>query len=106
MGRKGPKRPSATTAIENLFLAADYVRTEGVPLNSTEAANEAGRRAANAILAASRSNEKPARIFPPYRPPEFEAAKAIDAELFRAGLPHAGDVATSEDLLGRLLRSL
>ena len=42
-------RPEATTAIENLFLASDYVRTH-TDLATMEGANEAARRAVNGIL--------------------------------------------------------
>lgn len=42
-------QPEAYTEAENLFLAADYVRTS-FDLVTMESANEAGRRAANAIL--------------------------------------------------------
>ena len=42
-------RPDAKTAIANLALASDYVRTH-TNLATMEGANEAGRRAANAIL--------------------------------------------------------
>jgi uncharacterized protein with NAD-binding domain and iron-sulfur cluster len=44
------RRPDATTALSNLFLAGDYLRTH-TNLATMEAANESGRRAANAILA-------------------------------------------------------
>lgn len=54
-------RPQARTAIPNLFLAADYVRTN-IDLATMEGANEAGRRAANAVLAASGSGGTPAAI--------------------------------------------
>jgi uncharacterized protein with NAD-binding domain and iron-sulfur cluster len=42
-------RPTAETGVENLMLASDYVRTE-TNLACMEGANEAARRAANAIL--------------------------------------------------------
>ena len=42
-------RPGVTTRIPNLLLAADYVRTN-TDLATMEAANEAARRAVNAIL--------------------------------------------------------
>ena len=41
-------RPEATTAIPNLFLASDYVRTH-TDLATMEGANEAARRAVNGI---------------------------------------------------------
>lgn len=43
-------RPQAQTEIENLFLAADYVRTD-TDLATMEGANEAARKAVNGILA-------------------------------------------------------
>lgn len=46
-------RPSARTRVPNLFLAADYVLTS-TDLATMEAANEAARRAVNAIVSASR----------------------------------------------------
>ncbi len=42
-------RPDAVTAIENLFLASDYVRTH-TDLASMEGANEAARRAVNGMV--------------------------------------------------------
>ena len=42
-------RPEATTAIPNLFLASDYVRTY-TDLATMEGANEAARRAVNGLL--------------------------------------------------------
>uniref|UniRef100_UPI0037BE4B4B FAD-dependent oxidoreductase n=1 Tax=Chamaesiphon sp. OTE_75_metabat_556 TaxID=2964692 RepID=UPI0037BE4B4B len=49
-------RPSAVTAIANLFLAADYVQTT-TDLACMEGANEAARRAVNGIIKASGSND-------------------------------------------------
>ncbi|HEX6876894.1 MAG TPA: FAD-dependent oxidoreductase [Nocardioidaceae bacterium] len=85
------KRPRARTRVPNLFLAGDYVKTD-VDLATMEGANESGRAAANAILDASGSRAKPAKMFKLYRPPEFEAVKAADAELYRAGQPNPFDV--------------
>ncbi|MEU7154385.1 FAD-dependent oxidoreductase [Streptomyces sp. NPDC045470] len=85
-------RPDAATAIPNLFLAADYVRTySNVDFTSMETANEAGRRAANALLDAAGSDAGRVRLFAGYRPPEFEAAKLLDATRYRLGLPHILD---------------
>lgn len=87
------KRPTALTGLPNLFLAGDYVRTD-VDLATMEGANESGRAAANAILDAADSPAERAATFTLYRPPEFEALKAADAELYRAGQPHVLDVPT------------
>ena len=85
------KRPRAETQIPNLFLSGDYVQTD-VDLATMEGANESGRAAANALLDASGSKEAPAAMFKLFDPPEFEAAKRADAELFRQGRPNALDV--------------
>ena len=84
------RRPTAQTAIPNLFLAGDYVQTD-VDLATMEGANESGRAAVNALLEASGSNAAPVQMFKLYDPPEFEAAKAADRELFAAGQPNALD---------------
>src|SRR5215470_4740360 len=47
-----PLRPEAMTAIPNLFLASDYVRTH-TDLATMEGANEAARRAVNGVLDAA-----------------------------------------------------
>ena len=51
-------RPEAATAIPNLFLASDYVRTH-TDLATMEGANEAARRAVNAILDARAATPAP-----------------------------------------------
>jgi uncharacterized protein with NAD-binding domain and iron-sulfur cluster len=84
------KRPDAGTAIHNLMLAGDYVRTD-IDLATMEGANESGREAANEILRRSGSSAAPAAKYRLYDPPEFEAAKRADAELWRAGRPNALD---------------
>ncbi len=83
-------RPSATTRIPNLFLAGDYVRTD-IDLATMEGANESARVASNAILDSARSRQSPAETFRLYDPPEFAAIKALDAQLYAAGLPNALD---------------
>jgi uncharacterized protein with NAD-binding domain and iron-sulfur cluster len=85
------KRPRARTQIPNLFLAGDYVQTN-VDLATMEGANESGRAAVNALLDAAGSKAKPAAMYKLYVPPEFEAEKRADAELYRAGRPHPLDL--------------
>ena len=77
-------RPEATTAIPNLFLAGDYVRTD-IDLATMEGANESGRAATNAILDAADSNAERATMYKLYDPPEFAALKKIDARRFKRG---------------------
>ena len=54
-------RPEATTAIPNLFLASDYVRTY-TDLATMEGANEAARRAVNGLLDAVNFGGRALRI--------------------------------------------
>lgn len=74
-------RPEAATGIPNLFLASDYVRTH-TDLATMEAANEAGRRAAAAILAAEGSTASPVDIWELQEPDIFKPLKEADALLF------------------------
>lgn len=70
-------RPDAATAIDNLFLASDYVRTH-TDLATMEGANEAARRAVNAILDRSGSNEAPSDVWPLREPAVFAPARILD----------------------------
>ncbi|MBC2878555.1 MULTISPECIES: hydroxysqualene dehydroxylase [Streptomyces] len=90
-------RPEATTAVPNLFLAADHVRTySNIDFASMETANEAGRRAAGAILAAAGGTGggggAEVRTFRGYEAPEFAAARALDRQRWRQGLRHVLDI--------------
>ena len=91
-------RPEAVTAVDNLFLASDYVRTH-TDLATMEGANEAARRAVNGILAASGSAEPPCAIWPLREPAIFAPARALDRVRFALGRPPTQAV-TVED--GRL----
>ncbi|MEU6562768.1 hydroxysqualene dehydroxylase [Nocardia nova] len=84
-------RPEARSAIGNLFVAGDHVRT-GINLATMESACEAGRKAANGILDAAADNAPRAAVFPMYAPAELEPLKRIDADRYRAGLPHLLDM--------------
>ncbi len=80
-------RPRAQTRVPNLFLAADYVQTY-TDLATMEGANEAARRAVNAILTATNSSKKPCRLWPLQEPAIFAPLRWIDSERYRQGLPH------------------
>ena len=86
-------RPGSATAIENLFLAADYVRSN-VDLATMEGANEAGRAATNAILDRSGSLTR-ATLGTLWEPPEYDGAKGVDEQRYRAGQPNALDTLPS-----------
>ena len=81
-------RPNAATELANLFLASDYVRTY-TDIACMESANEAARRAVNAILQKSGSNAKPAHVWPMFEPPFFAPMIEFDRIRFKLGLPHS-----------------
>jgi uncharacterized protein with NAD-binding domain and iron-sulfur cluster len=81
-------RPDAATAIDNLFLAADYVRTN-TDLATMESANEAARRATNGILSASGVNAPPCQIWEIREPPLFRRLQELDRRRFERSQPHA-----------------
>jgi uncharacterized protein with NAD-binding domain and iron-sulfur cluster len=81
-------RPDAEINIDNLYLASDYVRTH-TDLATMEGADEAARRAVAALL---RDAGVPPNRHPFVEPFSegviFDAAKRVDAVLWRLGLPH------------------
>jgi uncharacterized protein with NAD-binding domain and iron-sulfur cluster len=80
-------RPEAVTAIDNLFLASDYVRTF-TDLACMEAANEAARRAVNGILDATGSREDRCEIWNLHEPMLFAPWRALDEVCWKLGHPH------------------
>jgi uncharacterized protein with NAD-binding domain and iron-sulfur cluster len=84
-------RPSAATDAANLLLAADYVRTH-TDIATMEAANEAARRAVNAILERSGADAPRCTVSDLSVPPPFEQLRRVDAALYRGDLPHPGAV--------------
>lgn len=79
-------RPDAVTAIPNLFLASDYVRTF-TDLATMEAANEAARRAVNGILEVSGSSADPCRLWKLHEPEILHPLREYDRARWEAGLP-------------------
>jgi uncharacterized protein with NAD-binding domain and iron-sulfur cluster len=77
--------------IENLFLASDYVRTF-TDLATMEGANEAARRAVNAILDASGSDSERCDVWPLSEPGGllFQAARTADRVIFKLFGPRRG----------------
>ena len=92
-----PHRPPAELPeVENLFLASDYVQTY-TDLATMEAANEAARRAVNAILKASGSDAEPCGVWKLHQPGglPFTVARELDRviyKLFGAGHGPPGTV--------------
>lgn len=79
-------RPDAHTGIPNLFLAADYVRTF-TNLATMEAANEAARRAVNAIIDATGSEAPYCKVWKLYQPWLLAPFRWHDRRRFDLGLP-------------------
>jgi geranylgeranyl pyrophosphate synthase/uncharacterized protein with NAD-binding domain and iron-sulfur cluster len=79
-------RPDAVTAIPNLFLASDYVRTY-TDLATMEAANEAARRAVNGVLDATGYVGVRCSVWPLLDPPALAPLRDYDATRFKLGLP-------------------
>jgi uncharacterized protein with NAD-binding domain and iron-sulfur cluster len=75
-------RPEAVTAIPNLALAGDYVRTS-VNLATMEGANEAARRGVNGLLEAAGSQADAVRVWDLYQPPEWNSLKQLDRQRYR-----------------------
>jgi uncharacterized protein with NAD-binding domain and iron-sulfur cluster len=95
-------RPEATTSIENLFLASDYVRTH-TDLATMEGANEAARRAVNGILERSGSTAPRCSVWKLDEPAVFAPARTLDRLLFALHRPPELPVRARED--GRIQRS-
>lgn len=81
-------RPEVSTEIPNLFLASDYVKTY-TDVACMEAANEAARRAVNALLDRAGSTARRASLWPLMEPDFFKPLIDYDRLRFRLGLPHA-----------------
>lgn len=84
-------RPRTNVGIKNAFLAADYVRTNA-DLATMEGANEAGRRAVNAILALAAPDRRPCSVWSYPEPSVFAPARSIDRWLFQRNFPSPGSI--------------
>jgi geranylgeranyl pyrophosphate synthase/uncharacterized protein with NAD-binding domain and iron-sulfur cluster len=81
-----PLRQDATTAIPNLFLASDYVRTH-TDLATMEGANEAARRAVNGLLDAVGFHGPRCEVWPLHEPDALAPWRLHDAARYERGLP-------------------
>jgi hypothetical protein len=82
-------RPEAHTRIPNLFLAADYVKTD-VGLATMEGANEAARRATNSIVEASGLKVPYSKVYQLKRPWVLAPLRWADSIRYKRGLPWNG----------------
>ncbi|MDX2030271.1 MAG: FAD-dependent oxidoreductase [Blastocatellia bacterium] len=83
------QRPNAFTAVPNLFLASDYVKTN-TDIACMEAANEAARRAVNRILTTSGVRAPFCRIWGLREPFFFFPWRCADQRRYNRGLPWNG----------------
>lgn len=104
-------RPDAYLAIPNLFLASDYVRTN-TDFASMEGANEAARRAVNALLLQAGSSARLCAVYPLHEPEILAPFRMLDRERYERGLPWAnvfdrprGWLEKLHSTVGRLLES-
>jgi hypothetical protein len=79
--------------IPNLFLASDYVKTN-TDVACMEAANEAARRAVNALLDREGSSAARVSVWPLKVPEVLQPFIDYDRLRFRLGLGHAGSKQT------------
>jgi uncharacterized protein with NAD-binding domain and iron-sulfur cluster len=84
-------RPESRTAVQNLFLAGDWVRTD-INVTTMEGANEGARQAVNALLDAADSVAPRCSLRGLFRPPEFEHLKSIDRARYRKQQPNLFDL--------------
>ncbi|MEM7179839.1 MAG: FAD-dependent oxidoreductase [Spirochaetota bacterium] len=82
-------KPKAATQIHNMFLAADYVKTE-TDFACMEGANEAARIAVNSLL--DKDNAKVSRcpVYGLEEPAFFKPMKENDKKRYKKGLPWNG----------------
>jgi len=80
-------RPKADFGFDNFFLASDYVRTY-TDLATMEGANEAARRAVNALLERDGSSAPRARVWPLHQPWYMRPWQALDAWRFSHDKPN------------------
>lgn len=80
--------PRAQTRVPNLTLAGRYVRV-GTLVHGPERANEAARRAVNAVLQQARRRARPCALWEPRWPASWWARRGLDQARWRLGLPHA-----------------
>ena len=78
------KRPDVEIGVPNMLLASDYIRTY-TDVACMEAANEAARRAVNALLKMTGSEAEPCQLWKLHEPDIFAPFRWHDAKRFKEG---------------------
>ena len=98
-------RPYAYTDVANMFLASDYVKTN-TDLATMEGANEAARRAVNAILDISNSSACPCPVWDLHEPWILSFFRYKDARRYKKGMPWKGDLPFGVSKIMGILKKL
>jgi hypothetical protein len=83
-------RPQVAGQIPNMFLASDYVKVS-FDISSMEGANEAARRAVNALLDRAGSTETRTPVYEAWQPDEWTALRRMDDQRYAQGQPNLFD---------------
>jgi 15-cis-phytoene desaturase len=84
-------RPHAHTELTNLYLASDYVQTN-TDLATMEGANEAARRAVNAILSRAGIRGKRCKVWDLHEPLALVPLRWMDSLRYKRGEPWSSEV--------------
>lgn len=95
-------RPYSYTQIPNLFLAADYVKTN-TDLATMEGANEAAKRAVNNILDASHNRSKKCKIYDLQEPFILKLIRYKDGRRYAQGLQWSGKLPFGFETLHKII---
>ena len=95
-------RPEAYCGIPNLYFASDYVRTE-TDLATMEGANEAARRAVNAIISDTNSDAPLCKIWKLHEPNILGLLRWIDKRRYEKGEPWRSEVPWLIHILHRIV---
>jgi uncharacterized protein with NAD-binding domain and iron-sulfur cluster len=99
------QRPYAYTDISNFFLASDYVKTN-TDLATMEGANEAARRAVNAILNASHYRGSYCKIWNLHEPWYLTLFRIKDRIRYSRGLPWEGALPFGVSTITKILKKI
>ncbi len=98
-------RPFAYTDVENLFIASDFVKTN-TDLATMEGANEAARRAVNAVIDATGKRHAYCKVWDLHEPWILGIFRWKDKMRFKKGLPWNGKLPFGVPLIMGFLKKI